>query len=268
MTLVLEAESEQLERDAPAASRPDERFPFPFVAASIVVSIALRLRFVTTPLSSDEGGYLAVARAWASGKSLYTDAWVDRPQGLLVLFRGWDSLTGGSPEAIRVMAIVFGCIAVLGVAYIAFRTRRRASSRHRFAADRRGFVERTHRGLHRERRTLGRHGRRSRSGSRMRLPVQGPQPVVAVRRRRARRLRHVVEAVGLRRVPCGDGLRGRGWMHGRTTVEAGAARGSDVPRRPRRRDDGAGTRRRPLGFQLVVVRDRWVSHQWAQCVRC
>ena len=30
----------------------------------------------------------------------------------------------------------------------------------------------------------------------MRLPVQGPQPVVAVRRRRARRLRHVVEAVG------------------------------------------------------------------------
>jgi hypothetical protein len=120
MTLVLEAESEQLDRGGPTESRPDERFPFPFVVVSIVVSIALRLRFVTTPLSSDEGGYLAVARAWASGKSLYTDAWVDRPQGLLVLFRGWDSLTGGSPEAIRLMAILFGCIAVLGVAYIAF----------------------------------------------------------------------------------------------------------------------------------------------------
>ena len=120
MTLLADAESEQVERPAVPPSRSDERFPTRFVALSIVVSIVLRLRFLTTPLSADEGGYLAVARAWASGKSLYTDAWVDRPQGLLLLFRGWDALTGGSPEAIRAMAIVFGSIAVVGVAYTAF----------------------------------------------------------------------------------------------------------------------------------------------------
>ena len=120
MTLLLEAESEPVERPVVPPSRSVDRFPTRVVVAAVAVSIALRLRFITTPLSSDEGGYLAVARAWASGKSLYTDAWVDRPQGLLLLFRGWDGLTGGSPEAIRAMAILFGCIAVVSAAYIAF----------------------------------------------------------------------------------------------------------------------------------------------------
>ena len=76
-----------------------------------------------------KGGYLAVARAWASGKRLYTEAWVDRPQGLLVLFRMWDDLTGGSAEAIRIMAIVFGCLAVAAVAYAVVRDGRSASRR-------------------------------------------------------------------------------------------------------------------------------------------
>ncbi len=97
-----------------------QRFPTGVVVVSVVISIVLRVRFLTTPLTSDEGGYLAVARAWASGKGLYTDAWVDRPQGLLVLFRAWDAVTGGSPAAIRVMAILFGCLAVIGVAYTVF----------------------------------------------------------------------------------------------------------------------------------------------------
>jgi phosphatidylglycerophosphatase A len=120
MTLVLEPVQEDAYRHAaPSPSRPDP-FPTRFVALAVVVSVALRARFIATPLSADEGGYLAVARAWASGKSLYTDAWVDRPQGLLLLFRGWDDLTGGSPEALRLMAIVFGCIAVVGVAYTVY----------------------------------------------------------------------------------------------------------------------------------------------------
>jgi len=119
MTLLAEAESPQVER--PVDPPPTvERFPARFVALSVVVSIALRSRFVFTPLSADEGGYLAVARAWASGKSLYTDAWVDRPQGLLLLFRGWDGLTGGSPEVTRLMAMLFGCVAVVAVAYVAY----------------------------------------------------------------------------------------------------------------------------------------------------
>jgi hypothetical protein len=106
----------RIEESAPIV----ERFPTRYVAAAIIISIGLRARFITTPLSSDEGGYMAVARAWASGRSLYTQAWVDRPQGLLVLFRVWDLLTGGSAEAIRVMAIVFGCIAVVAVAYAVY----------------------------------------------------------------------------------------------------------------------------------------------------
>lgn len=120
MTLLLEPESAPTERPIGSPPSSVERFPTRFIGVSVAVSIALRLRFIATPLSSDEGGYLAVARAWASGKSLYTDAWVDRPQGLLLLFRGWDDLTGGSPEAIRMMATVFGCIAVISVAYVAF----------------------------------------------------------------------------------------------------------------------------------------------------
>ena len=108
--------------EPPVAPEPitRQRFPTGVVVVSVAVSIALRARFVTTPLTSDEGGYLAVARAWASGKGLYTDAWVDRPQGLLVLFRAWDAVTGGSTAAIRVMAILVGCLAVIGVAYTVF----------------------------------------------------------------------------------------------------------------------------------------------------
>ncbi len=120
MTLVVST-PEQVDEDrvTPEQVTP-RRFPIGVVLASVVISIALRARFVTTPLTSDEGGYLAVARAWASGKGLYTDAWVDRPQGLLVLFRAWDAATGGSPAAIRLMAILFGCLAVVGVAYTVY----------------------------------------------------------------------------------------------------------------------------------------------------
>ena len=120
MTLSLRAPREVDEPSVPTQPASTERFPRGVVIAAVVTSIALRARFVTTPLTSDEGGYLAVARAWASGKQLYTDAWVDRPQGLLVLFRFWDDLTGGSGPAIRIMAIVFGCLAVVAVAYTVF----------------------------------------------------------------------------------------------------------------------------------------------------
>ncbi len=87
------------------------------VVGAALISIALRARFLFTPLTSDEGGYLAVARAWGSGKQLYGDVTIDRPQGLMVLFRLWDDLTGGSPAAVRVLAMIFGCVVVIGVAY-------------------------------------------------------------------------------------------------------------------------------------------------------
>ncbi|HZX54316.1 MAG TPA: hypothetical protein VFE86_06530 [Ilumatobacteraceae bacterium] len=120
MASVVEAPAYVDEVDRARDSNPSDRFPTALVAIAAGVSIALRARFLVTPLTSDEGGYLAVARAWASGKTLYGQAWVDRPQGLLVLFRVWDALTGGSPAAIRAMAILFGVVAVFAVAYVAF----------------------------------------------------------------------------------------------------------------------------------------------------
>lgn len=120
MTLALEDPHHDAGCDVESPSIRADRFPTRPVIGAILFSVALRARFITTPLSSDEGGYLAVARAWASGKALYTEAWVDRPQGLLVLFRVWDDLTGGSAESIRVMAIVFGCLAIVAVAYTVF----------------------------------------------------------------------------------------------------------------------------------------------------
>ena len=52
-------------------------------------------RFLTAPLTVDEGGYLAVARAWGRGSHLYDDVWVDRPQGLLVLYRSLGGVPAG-----------------------------------------------------------------------------------------------------------------------------------------------------------------------------
>src|SRR4026209_2181064 len=101
MTSVLEAPEFVDQVVSPRAERRTQRFPVGMVVVAVGVSILLRARFLVTPLTSDEGGYMAVARAWASGKHLYTEAWVDRPQGLLVLYRVWDAVTGGSPTAIR-----------------------------------------------------------------------------------------------------------------------------------------------------------------------
>lgn len=69
-----------------------------------------------TPITSDEGGFLAIARAWAHGAVLYRDVWVDRPQGLLVVFRLWDAVSGGSVASLRILAMIFGAGLVVAVA--------------------------------------------------------------------------------------------------------------------------------------------------------
>jgi hypothetical protein len=61
-------------------------------------------------MTTDEGGYLAIARAWSRGAGLYRDVWVDRPQGLLVVFRGLVELGVGTPLGVRSMALI-SCIA-------------------------------------------------------------------------------------------------------------------------------------------------------------
>jgi 4-amino-4-deoxy-L-arabinose transferase-like glycosyltransferase len=79
------------------------------IAAVVALITAMRLRFLVTPITSDEGGYLAIARAWRHGAVLYRDVWVDRPQGLLVLYRALDTVGLGTPVGVRLLAL-FACI--------------------------------------------------------------------------------------------------------------------------------------------------------------
>lgn len=90
----------------------------PMVPALIVI-VAMRARFVFSPITTDEGGYFGVARAWARGAVLYRDVWVDRPQGLLVVYRFFDAIGLGSPEGIRILAIAACMIAAVACGDIA-----------------------------------------------------------------------------------------------------------------------------------------------------
>lgn len=80
-----------------------------------VAVLLLRARYLFTPITADEGGYLAEARAWGRGAVLYRDVWVDRPQGLLLLFRIWNDMGLGSPIGVRVLALL-ACLVGAGAA--------------------------------------------------------------------------------------------------------------------------------------------------------
>ena len=103
-----------------ADKRPiiDRRRTWEWIATGALVSVVLRLRMLGTPVTSDEGGYLAIARGWAHGRVLYRDVWVDRPQGLLALFRVWDWISGGHTGSIRIMAMLFGILLVASTAVV------------------------------------------------------------------------------------------------------------------------------------------------------
>jgi hypothetical protein len=96
---------------------PRQRIPW--WAPAVVAVVVLRARFVVTPLTSDEGGYLAIGRAWGRGAVLYQDVWIDRPQGLLALFRLLDVVGLGSPEGVRVLAILAAVVATVACGQIA-----------------------------------------------------------------------------------------------------------------------------------------------------
>lgn len=85
----------------------------PFVAV-----LAMRIRFFFSPLTTDEGGYLAVARAWFRGSDLYGRVWVDRPQGLLVIYGILDRAGLGNVVGIRLLAFAACCTAMLACGHI------------------------------------------------------------------------------------------------------------------------------------------------------
>jgi 4-amino-4-deoxy-L-arabinose transferase-like glycosyltransferase len=87
---------------------------------TVLAVVAMRARFILTPISSDESGYLAIARAWARGKTLYRDVWVDRPQVLLVVYRVLWHVGLATPVGVRLLAIAacllgaFSCGSIAG----------------------------------------------------------------------------------------------------------------------------------------------------------
>ena len=101
-------------------ARATTRTTMTWIALAVVVSVLLRLRMAFTPLNADEGGYLAIARAWAHGRSLYRDVWVDRPQGLLAVFRMWDWISMGHTWSVHVLTMVFGAVLVVSSAVVAW----------------------------------------------------------------------------------------------------------------------------------------------------
>lgn len=91
------------------AELPRDRPAWWVLSAAALASFVLHLPFLTTALSVDEGGYGYVAAWWSRGADLYGDVWVDRPQGLLLLYRWAEALPGSDRLDIRLMAAVWSC---------------------------------------------------------------------------------------------------------------------------------------------------------------
>jgi hypothetical protein len=86
------------------------------VAAAVLLSLILRIPFVSTPTYPDEGGYLLAAQHWRSGGStLYGQYFVDRPPLLMAFWRAADAL--GGVEAARWLACLLVAILVVCAGY-------------------------------------------------------------------------------------------------------------------------------------------------------
>ena len=80
--------------------------------APFLAMVLVRARFLVSPMAIDEGGYLAVARAWFHGADLYGKVWVDRPQGLLVLYGLLDRTGLGNTFGIRLLGMAACAVAM------------------------------------------------------------------------------------------------------------------------------------------------------------
>src|SRR5947209_526726 len=84
-----------------------------------LVAAALRAPFIAAGIGPDEGGWAYVAREWARGGHLYGNAWVDRPQGLMLVYRALLAIAD-RPWAIRLGAVAAGAAITLLVGTIAW----------------------------------------------------------------------------------------------------------------------------------------------------
>lgn len=83
--------------------------------AILTMSAALRLPFLSAPLTVDEGSYAYGAYWWARGLPLYSEVWEDRPQGIFVLYYFAIQVFGESVEALRAFGIVYDAAATLAL---------------------------------------------------------------------------------------------------------------------------------------------------------
>lgn len=87
------------------------------LVVALAIGCLFRLPFLTVPFGDDEGGYLYVAQHWSDGGHwLYGSQWVDRPPVLVLVFRAVAAL-GGTPVAMRLVAMAFACALVAGAWY-------------------------------------------------------------------------------------------------------------------------------------------------------
>ncbi len=86
------------------------------VALLAVLAVLVRLPYLTSPLTSDEAGFLMVGSQWSPGTSLYGAYWVDRPPGLVAIFAVVSDL--GGQVALRLVGAAAAALAVLAAAAI------------------------------------------------------------------------------------------------------------------------------------------------------
>ncbi len=87
-----------------------------WLVLAVLISLAVRLPFLSLPLIADEGGYAYVAERWAAGEGrLYHDLWVSRPQGIFVAYLAIFRTLGADATAIRLGAWVAAALTLLAV---------------------------------------------------------------------------------------------------------------------------------------------------------
>ena len=76
----------------------------------MVLSILIRVPFLSVPMIADEGGYAYVARFWTESHQLYRDIPFDRPQGIFLIYKLIFSTTGASVEGVRLAAAIVNAL--------------------------------------------------------------------------------------------------------------------------------------------------------------
>lgn len=91
--------------------RPGTRLAL-VLAATAMLSLVVRVPFLSVPLTADEAGYAYIAHWMARGAALYRDLWFDRPQAIFGLYAAVLLSIGPTVEAIRGAAAVYNAAAV------------------------------------------------------------------------------------------------------------------------------------------------------------